>query len=337
MLLGDEETPNDFVASLNPLLLFQISDRFLFEAEVEFELEEGVTETGLEYAQIDYTLTNNTKIVAGKFLLPFNIFSERLHPTWIHKFASPPPLYGHGVGTGPTAPLLPILTDVGVQLRGTWDIGEFAYLTSAAFVTQGPTIETEEHGEEAGPEEGHEGELAGQELIEIPEVVFGENFEDANENKMVGGRVGMGLAPYIEVNLSAMSGDYDDEGELRFSAYGAHLELRYRGLESHTEWIRTEQKVPDHENQMETHTLVRNGYFTHASYRIRNWEPIVGWGQLFDGDLQGETVIESGEQLAVGVAYWFTPALVGKVEYLANLEDAEVDNDHLTFQWAFGF
>lgn len=33
-------------------MLFQISDRFLFEAELEFELEEGITETGLEYAQI---------------------------------------------------------------------------------------------------------------------------------------------------------------------------------------------------------------------------------------------------------------------------------------------
>lgn len=337
VVFEDEETPNDFVASVNPILLFQISDRFLFEAEVEFELEEGVTETGLEYAQIDYTLSNDLKLVAGKFLLPFNIFSERLHPSWIHKFASSPPLYGHGAGTGPTAPLLPVLTDVGVQLRGTFDVGKFGYLTGVAFVTQGPTAEAEEHAEEAETGEDLMEESGQEEMVEIPEVAFGQNFEDANENKMVGGRLGVGLAPYVEVNVSAMSGDYDEEGRLRFSAYGAHLELRHRGLEVHSEWIRTEQEVAEHENPEETVTLVRDGYFAHASYRIGNWEPVIGWGQIFDGGLEGETVIESGEQLALGFAYWFTPALVAKAEYLANYEDVEVDNNRLLLQWAFGF
>jgi len=315
-------------------MLFQISDRFLFEAEVEFELEEGVTETGLEYAQIDYTLNNNFMVVAGKFLLPFNIFSERLHPTWIHKFASSPPLYGHGAGTGPTAPLLPVLSDVGVQLRGTWDVGQFGYLTGVAFLSQGPTAEAGEHAEE---EEGLEEEMPQEEMPEIPEVVFGRNFEDVNENKMIGGRLGVGVAPLVEVNVSAMSGDYDDAGELRFTAYGAHLELRYRRLETHSEWIRTEQEVPEHENPDQTITLVRNGYFVHASYRTGNWEPVVGWGQIFDGELEGETVIESGEQLVVGFAYWLTPALVAKAEYLANYEDVDVDNNRLILQWAFGF
>ncbi len=93
-VFAENSTPNNFAALIAPIFLFQASDRFLFEAELEFELEEGVTVTQLEYAEVLYGLTNNLKVGAGKFLLPFNAFTERVHPTWINKFVSPPPIYG---------------------------------------------------------------------------------------------------------------------------------------------------------------------------------------------------------------------------------------------------
>jgi hypothetical protein len=331
--LADGSTPNNFRASLAPVLLWQISDRFLFEGELEFALEEGVTETELEYAQIDYSLTNNVKLVAGKFLLPFNVFTERMHPTWINSFVSPPPVYGgHHGGAGPAEALLPVLSDVGVQARGTFNLGSFGYLTASGFVTQGPRVEPEEdHAEEAEEppveeEHGHH----------VPEVAFGTNFEDNNEDKMIGGRVGAGIAPYFEVDVSAMTGEYDDAGEQRLTSYGAHLEGRHAGFELHGEWIRIEQEVADEETG-EVDTLGRDGYWIQLSYRYRKWEPQVRWGQLFEGDLHGETVEESGEQLALGVAYWMEPSLGVKAEYLVNYEDAGIDNDRLALQWAFGF
>lgn len=116
-LFAEEGTPNEFSAVFAPIMLFQISDRFLFEGELEFEIEEGVTVTALEYAQVDVALINNLTLIAGKFLLPFNVFSERLHPTWINKLVSGPALYGGHGSLTPTDPLLPVLSDVGVQLR----------------------------------------------------------------------------------------------------------------------------------------------------------------------------------------------------------------------------
>ena len=89
-VFAEDSTPNNFGALMAPIFLFQASDRVLFEAELEFELEEDVTVTQLEYAQLLYGLTNNLKIGVGKFLLPFNAFTERIHPTWINKFVSPP-------------------------------------------------------------------------------------------------------------------------------------------------------------------------------------------------------------------------------------------------------
>lgn len=327
---GGNETPNDFKASLNPVLLWQIADRFLFEAEIEFGLEEGATETSLEYAQIDYDLTNNLKIAAGKMLLPFNIFSERLHPTWINKLPDFPPIYGPEHSFGSAKPILPIANDVGAQIRGTFALKNFWYATGAAFVSQGPRIAAEEEGEAPGGamEEGP---------YDVPNIAFGNNFEDNNETKMFGGRLGIGLAPYFELNVSAMTADYDSIGQLRLTSYGAHVEGRYRGVELHSEWIHTDQDVTRTDDPSQIGKLKRDGYFAMLDYRYKRWNPVVRWTQIFDGDVSDVTVIEGGRQLALGLDYWLQPSLVLKAEYLINYEEADIENNRLAFQWAFGF
>jgi hypothetical protein len=330
MAVVDDDRPNDFSASVSPLLLFQISDRFLFESELEFELEDGATTTNVEYAQIDFSPMNNLKVVAGKFLLPFNAFSERLHPSWINKFTSPPPLYGHGAGSGPAPPLLPILSDVGVQLRSAFDIGRFGYFSADAFVSQGPNVEV---GHDEADEMGAE-----PEGVELPEVVFGQNYNDNNAGKMFGGRVGGGVAPYFEANASVLTGHYDGVGALRFSAFGAHLEGRVRGVEVHGEWISTSQQFTGHpEESGEILTLVRHGYFVQTSYRIGKWEPVGRWTQILAADAGAQRVVDSGEQFAVGLVYWLQPMLAVKTEFSMNLEAANVRNNRVAVQWAFGF
>lgn len=329
--LAGDATPNDFSALLAPVFLFQVSDRFLFEGEVEFELEEGVTATSLEYAQVDFPINDNLTLAAGKMLLPFNVFSERYHPVWINPLVSPPPVYGHHGGAGPTDPLLPVLSDVGAQVRGTFNVGRFGYLTAVGFVSQGPAVEVEEGDahQEGGEEGGH--------ATEVPEVVFGSNFEDNNEGKMLGGRVGIGVAPYFEVNLSAMTGEYDHEGRLGFTGYGAHVEARHLGFTLHGEWVLTRQDVASEEDPADVDVLDRNGYWLHLGRRIGAWEPQLRWSQILDGDAHGETVVEGGEQLAFGLVYWLDSSVALKGEYLVNFEDPDVDNDRIALQWAFGF
>jgi len=320
----DTTTPNDFLAGVSPILLFQASDRLLFTAEIEFGLEEGVTETDLEYAQVVYNLSNNLKVGAGKILLPFNGFTEIQHPSWINRFVSPPPLYGghDGDNGGPAAPLVPILTDVGVQLRAAYDVGEYGFLTLVGYVTQGPRTEL------ATAEEAH----VEDEPSEVPEVVIGQNFEDNNTDKLVGGRVGVGLAPFLEADFSVMSGRYDDANDLRFTALGMYLQGRYRDLELQGEWIRTAQDVP-----ARTDTSIRSGYYGQVGYHYGKWRPLVRWGQIYDGHFDGDVSVPGGRQLGFGLVYAHTSYMLIKAEYLLNREDADIRNDRFAVQWAFGF
>jgi len=92
-----------FVASFNPMFHFQYNDLILWEAELEFEVEEdGNTEIGLEYSTIDVFLNDHMVLVAGKFLSPLGNFRQNLHPSWINKLPSAPPGFGHD-GAAPLA------------------------------------------------------------------------------------------------------------------------------------------------------------------------------------------------------------------------------------------
>ena len=100
-----------FVANFNPMFHFQYNDRILWEAELEFQVEEdGNTEIGLEYSTIDVFINDNLVFLAGKFLSPIGNFRQNTHPSWINKLPSAPPGFGHD-GAAPRA-------EVGIQLRG---------------------------------------------------------------------------------------------------------------------------------------------------------------------------------------------------------------------------
>jgi hypothetical protein len=75
----------------------------LIEAELEFEGEfkhketeawERETEKAIEFLQANIFLHNNLTLVAGRFLTPFGIFIERLHPAWIKNLQPTPYTFG---------------------------------------------------------------------------------------------------------------------------------------------------------------------------------------------------------------------------------------------------
>lgn len=311
---------NSFTASFNPIFLFQFGDRFLFEAEFEFELAGGVTETGLEYAQIDWLATDNLALVGGKFLLPFGVFGERLHPTWINKFPSSPPLYGHHVAAFGVDPLLPILSDLGVMARGVVPVGSWQ-LSLNGYVTQGP----------AG--EAHDDEGEGAE--ELAEIGFPASTGDNNSGKMGGLRLDIALPPWFEVNGSFMNGDYDEEGVLDFTGWNLAVEGRYAGLEVRGEYIQTRQEIETLEGFP---TLRRHGFYAQAAYRVGDFEPVFRWTQIFDDQLEGEVVKEGAWQAGFGLNYWFTPSIALMGGYELNREAGEeLENDRFLVHFAFGF
>ena len=128
-----------------PILHYQLSDRLHLVGEVEFDLRSDESEVEVEYAQVDFLLNDYLTVTGGKFVLPFNTFSQRIHPAWINKLPSLPPIYGrHGSGGG----IVPVLSDLGVNLSGglrlPWFGGaEGPGLNYAFYVINGPRIESE--------------------------------------------------------------------------------------------------------------------------------------------------------------------------------------------------
>jgi hypothetical protein len=173
--------------TFNPIFHYLYKDLLLLEAELEIELEgDGTTATALEYLTLDLFVNDYVTVIAGKFLSPIGQFRQNLHPAWINKLPSAPPGFGHE-GAAP-------LSDLGLQLRGGVPAGP-AKLNYAIYAGNGPKLELNG---------------AGTEIEAIEAEGFG---ADNNDNKVVGGRIGVLPIPNLEIGVSAATGStLDDTG-----------------------------------------------------------------------------------------------------------------------------
>lgn len=323
-----DEYPNDFTASVSPIMLFNMGGDVLFETELEFGLSGETTTTTLEYAQIDYLGFENVVIVAGKFLIPFGVFGERLHPTWINKLPTAPLLYGHGHGGVAEGSLLPVLSDAGVMARYSQPLGSGWGLMLSAYVTQGPTLVEEGvaddgHDDDHGGGGGSEGSIA-------PSVGFGVAFSDNNKNKMFGGRLGLVKGANFEVTASAFHAMYDKGNYLSYNAHAVSMMYRTGGFELIGEGVHLEQEFQLDETFP---TLITSGYYVQLARRVGRWEPIVRWSKLRDGTIDGEDVQDGVSALAIGLDYWIDATIPVKLAY----EYRQNQDDRVLLQWAFGF
>ena len=257
--------------------------------------------------------------------------------------------------------MLPVLSDIGVQLQGNFSVGRFNTLSAAVYITQGPTPgggahaeEEEVHDEGDEHDEGGEQDEGGHDIGgQLVDLSFGGDVTDNNTNKMVGARIGYSVSPYLEVDLSGVTGMYNSVGDLRFTAFAVHAAARYGPFTLHGEFIQTRQDLmeieEDHgegegelkdepEEKGHTDSLTRNGYWVQAAYQWGKWEPVLRWSQLFEAEVEGTTLVESGRQFAVGLNYWIESSLALKVAYVLNEEGGlDVANNGVAVQLAFGF
>lgn len=342
-----------FGMQLVPIIHYQVSDRLHLIGELEFDLRDEHSDVKLEYAQIDFLLNDYVTMTMGKFLVPFNAFSERIHPAWINKLPSPPPIYGHhGMGGG----IVPILSDTGFQFRGgfrlPWSIDERgSRLNYAFYAVNGPSMghhdETDEKLEELAEFLEDEGViLAADDLldalgIEEPEAepAFGENFRDNNRNKSLGGRIGFLPIPSLEFGASMLGGRYDDEGDLSFRLQGVDAAYRRGPFD-----LRGEFLTLSFDNDSGG-TERKNGFYVQAAYSLRDLayglglssqspiartEFVARYGAVDDGQDFRETTL--------GLDYWLTPSVPLKIAYSFRDEEGdELDNDRFQLQLAYGF
>lgn len=318
--------PNDFTASVSPVLLFTMGQDILFETELEFGLSGAATTTTLEYAQIDYLGFDKVQIISGKFLLPFGIFGERLHPTWINKLPTAPVLFGHAHGGVADTGLLPIMSDAGVMLRWAQPMGSSFMLDFSAYVTQGPRLAPAE-------EDGHVGDEhdpTAPDDDHAPPVAFGTSFSDNNKNKMIGARLGVVKGPTFEAYISGFHAMYDEGNFLDYMGGALSIEWRRGPIEVRGEAVVTAQEF---EVDGVFEDLERSGYYAQVSRRFGAWEPVVRWGDLRDGTVAGQITIEGHHEVALGLNYWLRPTVPVKVAW----EYHQDRDDRFYVQWAYGF
>jgi len=314
---------------LSPVFLWRIGDRLLFESELEFELEteddEGVTHVALEYANMSYLLNDYVTVGAGKFLTPFGIFGERLHPAWINKLPDAPLPFGHD-GIAP-------MSEIGFFVRGGVPLGK-AKGNYAFYLSNGPMLETEGH---------HVGNLN-----------FG-NFEDGNAGKAVGGRIGFLPIPEVEIGYSFQFAQVDPAGFEDVDAFLQAVDVSYvkecdwlgGTIDLRFEWVFSDVEdavLEDEAGDPLIFVNERNAGYAQVAYRptqhnnefINSLEGVF----RFDWADQPEGLEESYDEqrYTVGVNYWLNSSTVIKAAYrFDDRDNGAEDVNAFLLQAAMGF
>ncbi len=163
----------------------------------------------LPHAFLDLKASDMLVLRAGFFEVPVGAFNEYLYPDFL-RVTGLPPLFSQSV--------VPALwSEVGLQLRGRFEVGRTGYLTYAAFVGNG--LEQPD----TMPKDGMVAEGG-----DIREMRFHDR-DNFSGDKAVGGRLGLEIGDF-DVGLSGYTGRYAIERERRLSM--ADMDFSFR-----SEWL----------------------------------------------------------------------------------------------------
>src|SRR6267143_2020415 len=337
LITGDGETTfeaqnhntSTFTAAFNPVFLWEINPRLLFEAEVSFELSKDGTDVGLEYAQLSYLLNDYITLGAGEFLTPSNVWMERFHPSWINKLPDHPLAVHDGI--------LPEKS-VGAQIRGAFPIGP-TKLNLALYVSNGPKLITDDPG------------AAG--------MLRFENSVDNNDNKAVGGRIGFMPFSEFEVGYGFEVAKPGDQGTPFANVHSVlqsvdvnftHDSDLLRGvidLHAQYAWTRVGHAVYDPDGSLGFGPLSfsnkRDGGYAQIAYRpmkvdfelARKFEFVFRWDHLNQAPQAPGALDE--ERWTVGVDYWLGPSTALKAAYEWDQPHGQPNTNALLLQAVTGF
>lgn len=316
-LTSTQNGPSVFVTEIAPILLWQLSERVLFQSEVEFEMGEEL-ETAVEYAHVSYLANDFLSLGAGKFLTPFNIFNQRLHAAWINKLPTKPMAFAHG-GLVPA-------TGVGAYARGGFPVGS-ARASYAVYGINAPVLMT--MGDEAGEIEG----------------------VDESEERAFGGRIGLLLLrPGVEVGLSYQTSDaaklqgVDVSVARQITPLRGTVDLRVEHAISNA----SEGPFMDEDPTMPDRFLIDNkreggyGQFAYrptlaASRGLRNLELVGRYEWMVRPEWTDGVIGNDTKRYTAGVSYWLAPSMQFKMAYQRANNTMSSSTKSLVFQVATGF
>ncbi|MGZ4964239.1 MAG: hypothetical protein ACXWC8_16915 [Limisphaerales bacterium] len=317
-----------FDAAFNAIFLWKLTDRLLFEGELEFEFENNETTTNLEIAQASYLLNDYMTIGVGRFLNPTNFFVERQHMNWVNKLPDKPLAVYDG--------LMPE-SELGAQLRGVIPIGA-TKLEYAAFVTNAPGLITESG--------------------DFSEIGMLDFTNDANfgGHVAVGGHVGFIPIPQLEIGYGIQRSKVGPRDQA-VTAVLQSADFNYvsdspllKGLinfRAQWVWSHVGDFVYDPNGEQGFGPLEfnnnRNGGYVQLSYRptrinndyLKNFEGVF----RYDRFNQLHTPVGFDEQRwTLGLNYWVTPSAVLKLAYEFDDKNGGArDQNAFLMQAAVGF
>jgi hypothetical protein len=318
-----------FSASFNPIFLWELTPKLLFDSRLEIEPSGGGTNVNLVNAQISYLLNDYMALGAGEFFSPSNVFVERFEPQWINKLPDRPLAVYHGI--------LPNIS-VGAQVRGGFPIGP-TRANYAFYVSNGPVLNT------------FDARSAG--------TLDFNSYTDNNDNKAVGGRVGFLPIPGVEVGYGFETSKPGFQGttfsDVQALVQSVDLEITrdsdlLRGrinLFAQYAWSHVGHAVYDPDGTLGfgplAFTSKQDGGYAELAYRptkvdmdfVRNLEMVFRWDHL-SRDPSGlgdpwET------RWTLGLNYWLSPSTVLKAAYEWDQPSGEPNRNALFIQTAMGF
>lgn len=320
---------SNFSATFNPIFLWELSPKLLFESRLEIEPSGSGTNLELEYAELTYLLNDYITLGAGEFLSPSNVFVERFEALWINKLPDRPLAVYDGI--------LPERS-FGFQVRGGIPIGP-TRANYAFYVSNGPGLNVFNRAR-AGTLEFN-------------------NFSDNNDDKAFGGRVGFLPIPGVEVGYGFETAQPGTQGstfaDVRSFLQSVDLnitrdsDLLKGRIDLHAQyaWSHVDEAVYDPNGTFGfgpiSFASERDGGYAQLAYRptklggdfVRNLELVFRWDHLSRapsglGDSQEE-------RWALGLNYWLGPGTVFKAAYEWDNTHGEPNRDALFLQVATGF
>lgn len=306
----------DAALTLAPILHLQVGERILVESELEMEIDgNGATQTGFEYATVNFLLGDNAALVVGKFLSPTGFFFPNAHPSWINKMPSTPAGFGHGGAA--------TLSDVGVQLRGGKAFQAGQKINYAAYLGNGPTL--------------------GLEGMDDFDLDAGGSTHNPDGERVIGGRFGWLPRAGVEIGASLARGDVKLVGgpvdvslepSRSYSVDGVDGQWRVnKVLELRGEWIR--QRIGAASASALPEGATFRAWYTQGTYRLGadRWEAVARYGQSRSPHAEA-----TYDQFALGINRLLSSHSQLKLAWEFNTgKGANPVADRLLLQIAYGF
>ena len=300
-----------FSAGMAPLLLWKPTQNLVFESSFDLGVNtnpdtSSSTSIDLTIADASLFVTDWLTVGGGVFVTPFGVYHNHFDPPWINKFADDPLPFGdRAIAPG---------SSLGLYARGAELIGS-SKIVYDAYLINGPNLITGD-------------------MTAAGSLAF-DNWNDLNNDKAVGGRLGLIPIPNMEVGYSVMFGRAQPEGFSSTRAFLEAFDLNFRPdvpelsgtFDFRTEWIwsNVQRVTYDPAGSLGFGPLNynndRNGGYVQLCYRpthvtsevIRNFELCSRWDYLKVPQAAPGGGTE--QRLTLGLDYWINPQAVLKIDY----------------------